>query len=207
VYQHSIDTHEKIKYDYKLNMNDHTELTCEEVAFTAYEKASQGTFIIPAYSSRIDFKNTAFIEKLGLVNGLMMMPNDMEFDPRFDTVLEWSEYTLLQDSLRKDEIMKFILKRIENGENILTPSFKSRIFEVLWATRNISFLWPLSAKILGLDKDFDPEVPVKTLKVSLDVDSLGKKLLNRLYQDDKSFYQVHKRWMIPAEMNEKLQSF
>ncbi|MBC7465948.1 MAG: hypothetical protein H7256_08140, partial [Bdellovibrio sp.] len=131
IYAKSVSTNRKIKYDYKLDMKDHSELTCAEVAVTAFEKASDGRVIIPEFQSAINFSNSDFLKNMGLRNGSMMMPDDMEFDNRFDTVLEWSEFTLLQDSLRKDQIMNFILKRIDKNESILNHSYKSVALDVL----------------------------------------------------------------------------
>lgn len=205
IYATSVSSAKKIKYDYKLDMKDHSELTCAEVAVTAFEKASQAKVVIPEFQSTMNFANDDFVKTLGLRNGPIMMPDDMEFDSRFDTVLEWSEYTLLQDSLRKDQIMNFLLKRINHKEDILNHSYKSKILSVLWKTRDITWLWPLSAKILGLAEDFDAGVPLDTLKISLDVDSTGQQYLKKLYQADTEYFKAHQQWMSEQQLAQQIE--
>jgi len=195
---------EKIKYDYDLNLQDHSRLTCAEVAINAFEIGSKGGVIIPEFASQIQFQNETFINTLGLKNGPMMMPDDMEFDSRFDTVLEWTDVRILQDSLRKDQIMKLVLQKINAGQNVIQESYKSKILGLLWKSRNISWLWPLSAKILGLPEEFDADVPLKTLKLSLDIESTGQAYLEKIYAEDLSHYQSKNAWLSEAELSEKI---
>lgn len=164
---------EKIKYDYDLNLEDHTRLTCAEVALDAYETASNKKVILPEFRSEINMKNEDFIKKLGLKNGHLMFPADMELDTRFDVVLEWTNVHLIQDSVRKDEIMKKVIADLNEKKSAIQESWKAWALDYLWTTRNISWLWPLTSKILGLPIDFDADVPIETLKLSLNLEKTG----------------------------------
>ncbi len=190
----------KIKYDYNLDLKKHDRLTCAEVAVYAFEMGSEGKVTVPEFTSQVFFKDETFIKKLGLKNGPMMLPDDMEFDTRFETVLEWTEVDFLQDSIRKDQIMAYVLEQIRAGKDMIQPSFKSKFLDILWKTRDTAWLWPVSAKILGLAKDFDADVPILTLKTSLDVDSSGHSYLSRLYDEDLNRYGKSKRWMTDIEI-------
>lgn len=190
----------KVRYDYDLDLIKHDRLTCAEVAVYAFQMGSEGKVTVPEFMSSVLFQNDSFIKKLGLKNGSMMLPDDMEFDARFETVLEWTEVDFLQDSIRKDQIMSYILEQIRSGKDMIMPSFKSKFLDVLWKTRNIAWVWPISAKILGLAKDFDAEVPVLTLKTSLDIDATGHSYLSKIYDEDLNQYARSKRWMTDTEI-------
>lgn len=170
---------EKIKYDYELNLQDHSRLTCAEVAIDAYEAGSEKKIILPEFRSEIKMKNEEFIKKLGLKNGSSMFPADMELDTRFDTILEWTNTNLIQDSVRKDEIIKKVLNELNENKPAIQESLKASALNYLWKTRDITWLWPITAQILGLSVDFDADVPIETLKLSLNLEKTGQDYLNQ----------------------------
>jgi hypothetical protein len=81
--------------------------------------------------------------------------------------LEWTDVRLIEDSVRKDEAIKKLLADLNENKFVIKDSFKASALDYLWKSRNITWIWPFTSKILGLPIDFDSDVPIETLKRNL----------------------------------------
>jgi hypothetical protein len=194
-----------IPYDYALDFSDNTKLSCEEVAYDAFKTKSDGKFIIPQYSSQVSFKNTNFLDRIGIKAGKMMTPADMEIDSRFEIALDWTDYRLIRDSWRKDATLSVIFKYMnEYGYNLRT-SFDSVAARVVWWTRPVPGLWNLMSKLSGLPADYTKDVPMNTITTMAGLKELGRMVLAGVVDDDNKYYQMHHQWMSERELRQAIE--
>ena len=118
-----------IPYDYDFNFEEHSALSCAEVARYAYEEASQGGVIVPAYPSRIQ-ADPAFLERFALHAGETFEPGDAEVDPRFEIVAEFSDLSLTRDSRIKDVILSEMLHWVDELNYGLFDTGTSKFAEI-----------------------------------------------------------------------------
>ena len=95
---------EHIPYDFGFDMNDHERIFCSEVTRVAYELGSNHTYEVPLFPARLTPKNRGFLDMLGIHQVISFLPADMEIDVRFYPVLEWRNFSGLEESWTRDAI-------------------------------------------------------------------------------------------------------
>lgn len=210
MYQRVVDLKKKnkvIPYDYKLDFNDNKKLSCEEVAYDAFNVESKGEFIIPEVMSHIKLRDEKFLSKLGVKVGPMMVPTDMETDSRFDIALDWTDYRVLRDSWRKDAILGEMFRWIDEEDYRIRENFDSVAAKIVWNTRFIPGLWSLMSKISGIPKDFSKDVPTKTISTMASLKSLGSIMLKYVQEKDEEHMNQKGVWMSSEELRKTLDEF
>lgn len=190
----------KIRYDYKQDFSDNADLSCEEIAFDAYKTASKNSFIIPAKTAQVNIRDVQMAEDMGLHNGDMMFPADMETDARFDVVLDWTDYRFIRDNWRKDAIMSEIFRWVNEENYIMNTSGPSALGGLAWKAREIKFLWPWLSRITSIPENWEPGVPVGGIKMVGNIKNAGGKILEEITRQDKNFFKKNNRWMTRSEL-------
>lgn len=189
-----------IPYDYVQDFASNDHLSCEEIAYDAFNTASRGAFVIPSNASAIELKDEQFLKSAGLRNGPMMVPADMEVDPRFEIVLDWTDYRLVRDSWRKDAVLHELLRWINDEHYVMHNTFKAKAAELLWKTRSNRLLWPVFSKLSGIPRDFEREVPGDGLALMTNLKALGDYLVPKLAEADRRQFDKTGRWMNQQEL-------
>lgn len=188
-------------YDYLMNFNDYSQLSCVEVARAAYDRASKGTVMVPVQPAQLQSKNADFLDKLNLKNGDLITPDDLEIDPNFELVLDWRDYRLIRDSRHKDAILSEIVRWTNELGYKFHDSPKSFIAENIIYPIRTTHLWPLVQKLTG-SPNFDPMIPKKTLGFSLVMNQVSQALQQHLDQLDLAYVAKYKRPMTNAQLRE-----
>lgn len=196
-----------IPYDYTLDFEDDTKLSCEEVAYDAFKKMSDGKFIIPEVMSNITMDDEAFLKRIGIKKGFMMVPADMETDTRFDIVLDWTDYRLLRDSWRKDAVLGEMFRWIIDNNYKIRENLTSIAAKAIWSTRYIPGLWQMMSRLSGIPKDFTKDVPSVTISTMASLKTIGNILLPVVAQADQEYYQKTGKWMSTEMLRESLEKF
>lgn len=200
-----------IPYDYQLDFSDNRTLSCEEVAFDSFKTASKGLVTIPEAPSLIKFKSKDLTSRVGMKSGLMMMPADMEVDSRFEIVLDWTDYSIIRDSWRKDVMMNVALHANEAGIYDFPENYKTRLVPYIWGLRKIPFIWPLAAKISGIPEDFTPDVPSLSIATIGSFKQIEADHLPSLQSFDEDFFKMNNRWpprsALFKKMNESISHY
>jgi len=174
-----------IPYDYDFNFDDHSALSCAEVARYAYEEASGGKVIVPAYPSMISVDGD-FLKRFQLHAGETFEPADAEVDPRFEIVAEFRDLSLTRDSRMKDVILSEMLRWVNELNYGLMDTGKSKFAGgFVWPARR-TFLWPMVRTILGLS-DFSRDIPKPVFKSFALLNQVGEGLLKELRKRDVEF--------------------
>ncbi|MFN8790890.1 MAG: hypothetical protein ACK5Y2_05470 [Bdellovibrionales bacterium] len=174
-----------IPYDYEMDHEDHSRMTCGEVIIAAYKWASQGTFVVPSLSAGIRLKKPEILKKLNLVVRETFSPVLMEVDPRFQLILDWRDVSLLRDQRQKDGILQKIFEWIELRDYHLKETLATRFLKAFWATRSNRF-WQILAKPFDLS-DVPLDTPETFLVTVAQIRKVGHRLLEEVKKADKLY--------------------
>jgi hypothetical protein len=198
---------ERIPYDYALNFADNSKLSCEEIAYDAFKTVTDGKMILPENVSQVELRDHEFLEQMGLRPGALMIPADMEVDSRFDIVLDWTDYQVIRDSIRKDAVMGEVFHWMNEHEYKIHPSMKSRLAKLIWSTRYIPGLWHLMSQISGIPADFQKDVPGVAISTLESIKGIAKPILNFVTSADEEFFHKNGRWMTPLELRASIDAY
>ncbi len=193
-----------IPYDYKLDFSDNSKLSCEEIAYDAFKYASNGQMILPENLSKVDLEDTAFLDKIGITQGALMMPSDMEIDSRFDIVLDWRDYKIIRDSIRKDAVMGEMFHWMNEHHFRIHNNFKSIAARVVWSTRYIPGLWYLMSVLSGIPYDFQKDVPPEAITTLESLKGIAGIILEFITKADEQFKDENNRWMTSVELRKAI---
>ncbi len=191
---------EIIPYDYEIDFSDNRKMTCAEVAYDSFNQASKGKVLIPEIESDILLNDPKFLKRLGVKQGSMMVPADMESDSRFELVLDWTDYRVLRDSWRKDALVGEMFRWIDQYDYRIYENLTSVAAKVIWSTRYVPGLWGMMSKLSGIPKDFTKDVPSLTISTMASLKSIGSPLLAAAKSADEEFYKKTGRWMTTEEL-------
>lgn len=183
---------EKIEYDFQMDFENHDRLSCAEVGRWAYEEVSKGEVILPFFPSNIQ-ESDSFLGALKLKNGPTFAPDDMEFDPRFVTVGEWSDLRLLYNLRLKDALMSKVLEWMRNdGVELRTTATSWSAGHILWTLRK-TFLWKPLRWLFHLPSIPDA-TPRKSLEMLAKITKMGNKVIPKLEKFSVDFEQRYQRF-------------
>jgi hypothetical protein len=198
-----IDSKKPIKYDYQLNFNDATTMSCAEVSQVAFEMASGGKFKIPYYPNEIAGAES-LVNRLKIAPGATYEPGDMEIDPRFELMGEFQDLRLTRDSRQKDAIMSSIFRWMNEYDYELVDTMKSKMAGGVIHKVRKTFLWPLVQKTLKID-DFSKEVPGNMLSTVTLINQIGEVLVAEMKDLDSAYEKKHGVPMSALEMSDALE--
>ena len=196
-----------IPYDYELDFSDNSKLSCEEVAYDAFKTVSRGAFILPEIESEVTMTDASFLKRVGIKNGMMMVPADMETDSRFDIVLDWTDYRLMRDSWKKDAVLGEMLRWITEYKYTIHENLTSVAARAIWSTRYIPGVWGMLSSLSGIPKDFAKDVPPLTIATMASLKTIGGVLLPELKSYDQEYFQKNKTWPSSSQLRKTLDDF
>lgn len=174
----------EIRYDFAMNDSNYSDgFFCSEVGKYAYDKASNGQFIVPKFRSSVKkFKNTEYPASLGVTSKTLFAPFDIEADPRFDFVAEYKYYPLLRQVRMQDAVMQSVYGWMID--------------------KNYEFHWSLSSsgkaylgkflRQFGLVKDILPKyMPIQTLRTTAQFEAVATTLEKNIYAKEDAYYKEH----------------
>ena len=179
----TLDKKGEIRYDFAMNDQDYSSFFCSEVATFAYDKASEGKFIVPKYrSSLTKFKNKDYPRSLGVTKTTLFAPYDIEADPRFDFVAEYKFYPLLRQVRMQDAVLQSIY-------DWMIEKDYSFHFNALTAAK--SYLGKFLRQF-GMVKDVMPKyMPMQTVRTTAQFQAVATVLENNIYKKEAEYYKVH----------------
>jgi hypothetical protein len=178
----------QIYYDYALDFNDPETMSCAEVAQVAYLMADS-QFKIPFYPNEISGAKS-LLEHIGINGGTTFEPGDMEIDPRFELLGEFTDLRLTRDSRHKDAIMTKMFEWMDHKNYELHDSFTSKMAGGIIYSARRTFMWPLVKKLLKID-DFSKEIPRKMVRTVALLNQIGDELLAVVQEKDIEFKAKH----------------
>lgn len=173
----------EIRYDFAMDDSNYDSFFCSEVARYAYDKASDGRFLVPKFRSTVSkFKNTEYPKSLGVTKPNLFAPYDIEVDPRFDFVAEYKYYPLLRQVRMQDAVLQSIYEWMIKKDYEFNFNFTSSLKSYLG-----KFL-----RQFGLVKDVMPKyMPLQTIKTTAQFEAVATTLEKNLYAQEDEFYKTH----------------
>lgn len=170
-----------LKYDFKMDYVDHSQIFCAEIVSWAYEMASDGKVKVPLYLTKVSkFKNTSYIRDLGLNTDVLFEPADIEVDPRFDFVAEYRLLSLTRQVRSQDAVMTSIYNWMIKHNYEFRTNVEVNIKGVM-------------AKILrqfGLLKEKMPSyMPLGTIFTTLKFEAVATALEKNIYAKENEFFK------------------
>ncbi len=202
VVNQSVKDGKKVQFDYYTDTLHHDHVWCGEVAYWAYDEASNHKVLLPQYKNAIHWNNLGFLKAFRIKNGEAYQASDIEVDPRFDIVLEHRDWELIQDNRYKDAILREILRWQDEYGYTFHGKLRTALIDTIYELRKTP-LWP-TLKKAGL-----PDIPSDASKdIVLTFDRL-KRLTPPIYemlaQADKE-HQAATGWpMTNSELTEAVQ--
>ncbi|WP_413568563.1 YiiX/YebB-like N1pC/P60 family cysteine hydrolase [Bdellovibrio sp. HCB117] len=184
----ALDKKKGIRYDFAMDDDDYSTIFCSEVIRMAYDKASNGRFMVPKYrSGATKFKNTDYLKSLGVSKTSLFAPYDIEVDPRFDFVAEYRWYPLLRQVRMQDAVLQSIYSwMIEKG------------YEYHWAPQHsIKSYFAKFVRQFGIAEDTLPKyMPIGSIKTNVQFEAVAKTLEKNIYAKEAEFYK--KKGYLPS---------
>jgi hypothetical protein len=146
VVEQSSQSGKKIPFDYYTNTQSHDKVWCGEVAYWAYDEASNHSILLPQYKNAISWKNLGFLNTFKLKQGETYQAGDLEVDSRFDVVLEHRDWEMLQDSRYKDAILREILRWQDDYGYSFHGKLRTAVIDLVAFVRKTP-LWPVFKKL------------------------------------------------------------
>lgn len=196
-----------IPYDYELDFKDNSKLSCEEIAYDAFREVSNNAFIIPEIESSIKLRDPKFLKRIGVKEGALMVPADMETDSRFEIVLDWTDYRVIRDSWRKDTLLGEMFRWIDDYNYKIYENFTSVAAKIVWSTRYLPGVWAMMSKLSGIPKDFTKDVPTLTISTMSSLKLIGGELLQEISRADKNYFTENGKWMTKKELKNTLDKY
>lgn len=201
--QARLDENNKIKYDYSLDFDNNETMSCAEVSQVAFLNASNGQVKIPMYPNSIEGAKT-LIDRLKIKDGPTYEPGDMEIDPRFELIGEFTDLRLTRDSRQKDAIMTMLFKWMNEKNYKLKDNFKSKLAGGFIYKARKTFVWPLIQRAFKIS-DFSKEIPPHMLSTVSLINSIGEYLLIEIRKEDLEFEKKNGLPMSYINIYEKLE--
>lgn len=192
---------QRLGYDYVMNYADYSKMSCVEVARAAYDRASSSKLLLPSVPANLNFKNQDFLNKMGLKNGKLITPDDLEVDSRFELVLDWRDYRLIRDSRHKDAVLSEFMRWMNDLGYNFHDTAKSVIAKDILLPARSTKLWPLIRKVTGVP-DIDPLLPKKTLGIMTVMNQVATSVLEQLEKADSAYIAKYGRPMDNTQLRE-----
>jgi Permuted papain-like amidase enzyme, YaeF/YiiX, C92 family len=101
----NVDGTSSIPYDFSMQLGSYHPLFCSKLVRMAYAMASDGTYQMPRYPTRLTMQNRDFLNRIGVTAHETFAPGDIEIEPDFDIVAEWRDCRITSELRLKDLIM------------------------------------------------------------------------------------------------------
>ncbi len=141
-----------IEYDFAMDYRDNSKLFCSEVLSAGFHHMLPNEEHMPKFKSHFDKGLVPFLQKIGIpvtdknittVN--VFSPGDIQFDPRFDLVMEWRNPLETGVSRSKDFILTKLFEKMSKENYIIDSDFSMDAkTKTAWLFRRI----PLVKKFL-----------------------------------------------------------
>lgn len=145
----------RTKYDYFMDLKTEDHMTCSEIAYWSYLKASQGAIQIPESKSKLPDTLAPILNLAKIPKEPMLSPQDMEVDSRFEMLAEFRDYRLVQDSRMRDAILRNIFSWMNQKGYKLHHNRDSFLLSYFIHPISKTPLWPMVKGMLNISMPED----------------------------------------------------
>lgn len=176
------ETGKNIEYDFSMNYKDDSKLFCSEVVSSGFHHQDPKADYIPMFKSHFTGGIIPFLNNIGVpvnkdnVKTLdVFAPGDIQFDPRFDLVMEWRNPKKMEESREKDFILTKLFEKMEKEGYQFDPTLKMDMqARTAWLMRRL----PIVKKFI--DKKFPLNMSATQMEMFMILDKIGAELLKEI---------------------------
>lgn len=168
----------RTKYDYFMDLKTENRMTCSEIAYWSYLKASDGKIVIPETKSKMPATSAPILDLAKIPKEPMLSPQDMEVDSRFEMLGEFRDYRLVQDSRMRDAILRSIFSWINTKNYVLHHNINSFMLSYLIHPISKTPLWPMVKGILNIS--IPQEAPKGFVRLLYQINDISEKIYSEL---------------------------
>lgn len=194
----------RIVYDFSMELKGYKKLFCSKLVRQAYDMASQGAVMVPAFTTRLRMNNRDFFDRIGVTAEHTFAPGDIDLDPRFDLVAEWQDYRLTSTLRLQDMLMTKLLEWMERHGYVFEEDLVIRLVALLG--QGSSFL---SDDAKAMIASVVPKVPRnmsrRTIATIAMLHKTGEELLGPLDALEQNTIRMTGRPLHPRDIFEHLE--
>lgn len=121
----------RIDYDFSMQLEGYKKLFCSKLIRQAFDMASEGAVMVPAFPTYLHASNRDFFDRIGVTAEQTFAPGDIDIDPRFDLVAEWQDYRLTSTLRLQDMLMTKLLEWMERRGFVFEEDVVIRLVALL----------------------------------------------------------------------------
>jgi hypothetical protein len=156
-------------YDFKMNLDDESEIFCAEVISVAYRSVGVQ---VPQYPS--ETKQNDVTKRLGITAKTTFAPADIEIDPNFVLVAEWREFKKLAATKSKDVVFDSIYGWMKKLNYAYHPSTADEA--------KAAFSWSVRQSDAALLDRLPKNMSTTTIAMTFVLDRVGEVLEKRVME-------------------------
>lgn len=194
----------RTKYDYNMDLKTQDRMTCSEIAYWSYLKASNGNIVIPESKSKMPATLAPILDLAKIPKEPMLSPQDMEVDSRFEILGEFRDYRLVQDSRMRDAILRNIFSWINTKNYVLHHNINSFLLSYLIHPISKTPLWPMVKGMLNIS--IPKEAPKGFVRLLYQINDISEKIYSELELENKKKMQEQGFPLTKTEMDQIIES-
>jgi hypothetical protein len=196
-----MNTGQNIEYNFSMDQDDYNRLFCSQVVRYGFKLASNNQVTIPYFDSSFEMKNPDILNRLGVTAKRSFVPADLEVDPRFTHLAEWTDYQTVHQAWTYDAMLTEMFRWMEDyGYRLDTPIKQNVITRISYNLRRTPFTSDL------LDEKFPLNMKQKTLETIMVLDAVAEKIEKRLALDQKRFIATYGTYPTFTQLTEMLEA-
>lgn len=168
----------KTKYDYYMDLTTQDRMTCSEIAYWSYLKASNGQIAIPESKSKMPATLAPILDLVKIPKTPMLSPQDMEVDSRFEMLAEFRDYRLVQDSRMRDAVLRNIFSWVNHKNYLLHHNVNSFLLSYLIHPISKTPLWPMVKGVLNIS--IPKDAPKGFVRLLYQINDISEKIYTEL---------------------------
>jgi hypothetical protein len=208
IYDHVKKSHKvlgrRISYDFSMQLEGYKQLFCSKLVRQAFDMASGGEVMVPAFPTYLRMNNRDFFDRIGVTAEQTFAPGDIDLDPRFDLVAEWQDYRLTSTLRLQDMLMTKLLEWMERHGYVFEEDMVIRLVALLGQGSSL-----LSEDAKSMISSVVPKVPRnmsrRTIATIAMLHRTGEELLGPLDALEQDTIRMTGRPLHPRDIFEHLE--
>ncbi len=143
-----------ILYDFTMRNDGTKRMYCSKLIRYAFERASEGKYVLPSFPTRLAMTNQDFFKRIGVTADVTFAPGDLELEPDFDVVAEWQDYRTTASLRHQDIVMDKLFAWMEDYQLKFKETFLINV--VSWFGRRAA---GFSNTVKSVMSEVVPKVP------------------------------------------------
>ncbi len=194
-----------LAYDFSMELKGYKRLFCSKLVRQAFDMASDGKVLLPTYKTSLFMKNRDFFKRIGVTATETFAPGDIELEPCFRVVAEWTDYRVTSDLRLADLTMDKFFEWMDRHHDRFHETWAIHLVSVLGRFASI-----LSNDAKNLIADVVPKVPAhmsrRTIATIAMLHATTETVVKELREMERRSKELTGRPLHPREISAQLEA-